>query len=599
MQQRRFQRELIDTVIIKAEDAQRNQRHPFVVVGDIYPGSGKTLAMLQAGDTLYNMGQIDTLIILVPRLNLAMQVELSWKDHRKQFEPNALGFINHRENKWPLIRKGEAGYVTTYQSLIANPELHQDALKDRRILLALDEAQQLGADYMGTQTLANTTSAEEVQRLVDHLNIIGIMVLSGTPFRADGSRLLLADYETREDGRDYLNADITATYSDGIEGGYLRQFQANLYDGEVDWKTPDDDLETLTLSQYDRSLRRFLVEATGYWNGLVNRFVDHLAQQQVTDPRFCGLIACYNQEQATLVVTYLHRHYPKLRVLKAISDDGDEAQQNLRRFRKEAHDVLVTVQMAYVGYDHPWIAVVLPLTGVREPGYLRQLFARSLRVVAEVPYARQPAIWVVPADPRMRAFNDTERQELEIGLKRRERLTNGTEIEMMPLPERENGWVVDGRVTSRSAMGCHAEGDAEDHEIPLLEQLIQEMGLAITVSSAKALMVKYEQARQQPLALMDSLPRTQREQERAALDTLQSLISEVTHQVPFFRKQCTSEPDWGRAQQAIRTYLKATFGNAVSALDVDQINAEISVVRGWLIENSVPEGVVSSFRRLQ
>ncbi len=312
MQQRRFQREIIDQVVLKATEAQRTQQYPFVLVADVYPGSGKTLAMLQTGDTLYKMGHIDTVIILVPRLNLAMQIELSWKDNRKYFEPNALGYINHRENKWPLIRQGEAGYVSTYQSLIANPELHRHELQGRRILLALDEAQQLGADYCGTHALASTISGEEVQRLVDNLNVVGVMVLSGTPFRADGSRLLFAKYDTRADGRDYLAADVTATYSDGIEGGYLRQFEANLYDGEVDLQTPEQDLETLTLSQYERSLRTFLVEARGYWQGLVDHFVEHLARQQMTDTRFRGLVACYNQEQATDVVNYLVPTLPSL-----------------------------------------------------------------------------------------------------------------------------------------------------------------------------------------------------------------------------------------------------------------------------------------------
>ncbi len=174
------------------------------------------------------------------------------------------------------------------------------------------------------------------------------------------------------------------------------------------------------------------------------------------------------------------------------------------------------------------------MTGIREPGYLRQLFARSLRVVPDVPYAKQPAIWVVPADPRMKAFIETERQELEIGLKRRERSVEAEDTDFIQLPQPDQGWVVDGRVTERSAMGFYAEGDAEAHEIPLLEQLIAEMGLTITVSSAKALMVKYDKARQEPVGGADHIPRTQRELEKASLERLQSMISDVTHQVDFF-----------------------------------------------------------------
>ncbi len=539
------------------------------------------------------------MVILVPRLNLAIQIELSWKANRKHFEPNALGPINHRENKWPVMRKGEAGYVTTYQSLIANPELHLDALKNKRILLALDEAQQLGADYAGEQVVSGTASAEQVQRLVDALDVVGIMVLSGTPFRADDSRLLFAKYETR-DGLDYLLPDVTATYSDGIEGGYLRQFEANLYDGEVDWKTTDQELEKLTLSQYDRSLRTFLVESAGYWHGLVDRFVEHLAERQAVDRRFRGLIACYNQEQATHVMDYLAAHHPHLRTLKAISDDGEDAQENLRLFRSEKHqyDVLVTVQMAYVGYDQPWIAVVLPLTGIREQGYLRQLLARSLRVVPGVPYAKQPAIWVVPADPRMKAFIEAERKELEVGLRRRERNQEGN-TDMIQLSRQADGWGVDGRVTERSAMGFYKEGDAKPDEIPLLERLIAELNLGTPVSSAKALLVKYEMAHQQSFQRNEEFERTQREREKDALDHLQSLISDVIHRVQFFRSACISEADWGRAHQAIRAHLKLAFRKAVTALDLDEIQAEIETVQHWLRNNEIPDGVQNQFRRLQ
>lgn len=603
MQQRRFQQEFVDAVILKAEAAQRRGETPFVVVGDIFPGSGKTLTMLQTADILHKQGLIDALVILVPRLNLAMQIEASWKINRPDFEPNALGYINHRINKWPLIRKGEAGYTTTYQSLIANPELHLDQLKGKRVLLALDEAQQLGADYVGTDVLANTASAEQVQRLVESLQIVGVLVLSGTPFRADGSRLLFANYETREDGKDYLVADVNATYADGIEGGYLRQFEANLYDGEVDWQTADADLQTLTLSEYDRGLSTFLRDSPGYWNGLVNRFVEHLSHSQTMDRRFCGLVACYNQSQATDVTAYLARCHPYLRILKAISDDGEEAQRNLARFRDQHFDVLVTVQMAYMGYDQPWISVVLPLTGIREHGYLRQLFARSLRVERQLPYAKQTAIWVVPADPRMKEFIEAERQQLEIGLKRREMVAAAENEESIPLSTQEQGWVVDGRITEHSAMGFYEEGDVEGHEIPLLEQLIAEMGLGITVTNAKALMQRYADARQNnPLIPPDPAAKpfkTQREQEKEALNMLQDGISNVIHQSGFFRKHCKCDPDWGKAQQAVRTYFKESFGKAVSALDLDEIQRQLETVQEWLKTGSVPDAVTRWFWRLQ
>ena len=602
MQQRRFQQEMLDKVVLKAEQAAYTGQLPFIVVGNIFPGSGKTLTAQQAADLLFKRGDIDTSVTLVPRLNLAAQTEFSWENNRHRYAPNALGHISHRENKWPLIRQGESGYVSTYASLMANAALHQDQLKGRRVLLVLDEAQQLGANDPSAagEGSGSTASAEQVHSLVQEVDVRGVLVMSGTPYRADGNHLLFANYETRADGQEYLVADVTASYSDGIEGEYLRLFDAHLYDGEVDWARANRATEKLTLSEYDRSLRPFLVESNDYWGGLVDRFVDHLNARQRVDKRFCGLIACYNQEQATDVVAYLKRRHYGLRVLKAISDDGEEAQRNLRRFRSEQHDVLVTVQMAYIGYDQPFISVVLPLTGFREMGYLRQLLARSLRVVPDIPYDQQSAVWVVPADARMRAFIEQERQELERGLLRRDEHV-AEESEMMPLSAQEDGWVVGGRVTTQSVMGMYPEGDVLPDELPFWERLVNDLKVNLSPAYAKTLVMRYEQTRDTAFSA-DAQPvealKTQQEYEREALDILHHVIRRVTHRVTFFRGACQSKEDRGRAQRALRRHLSRSFAKRTTMLTLAEIEQQIGLVRTWLAEDCVPDAVMTLYRRL-
>jgi len=600
MQQRRFQQETLDKLVLKATQAAQAGRSPFALTCNIYPGSGKTRMATEAADLLFKRGDIDTLVMLVPRRNLAVQTELSWESSRHHFAPNALGRISHRENKWPLIRPGESGYVSTYASLMAQPALHLDQLKGRRTFLVLDEAQQLGEDYPGGAGERGTASAEQVQHLVDGTDVRGILVMSGTPFRADGNPLLFAHYETRADGREYLVADVTASYSDGIEGEYLRLFDAHLYDGEVDWAHANRASEKLTLSEYDRSLRPFLVESNDYWGGLVDRFVDHLNARQRVDRRFCGLIACYNQEQAAQVVVYLKRRHQGLRVLKAVSDDGEEAQHNLRRFRSEPHDVLVTVQMAYMGYDQPWIAVVLPLTGFREPGYLRQLLARSLRVVPGIPYDQQSAVWVVPADARMRAFIEQERQELERGLRRRDEQPVEAS-EMVALTAPPDGWVTGGRLTTQSVMGVYPEGDVRPDEFAFWEQLVADLKVNLSPAYAKTLVMRYEQTRDtglSPAPPPAEALKTQQECEREARAVLHHAIRQVTHQATFFRGACQSKEDHGRAQRALRRHLSRVFAKRTSMLTLLEIEQQIGLVRSWLAEDDVPEAVMTLYRRL-
>jgi len=313
-----------------------------------------------------------------------------------------------------------------------------------------------------------------------------------------------------------------------------------------------------------------------------------------------GLVACYNQEQAAQVVTYLKQRHHGLRVLKAVSDDGEEAQRNLQRFRNEQHDVLVTVQMAYIGYDQPFISVVLPLTGFREPGYLRQLLARSLRVVPGIPYDQQSAVWVVPADGRMKAFIEQERQELERGQRRRDE-RQAEESDMMPLPMSQDGWVTGGRVTTQSVMGVYPEGDVLPEELPFWERLVTELKVNLSPAYAKTLVMRYEQTRETVLSA-DLRPtevfKTQQEYEREALDGLHHLIKRVTHQVTFFRGACQSKEDRGHAQRALRQHLRRIFAKRTTMLTLAEIEQQIALVRGWLADDCVPEAVMTLYGRL-
>ncbi len=494
---RPFQQTFLNAALSRAEAPLTDDPADRAVVVDVHPGSGKTRAYLVAADALYRRGVIDAVVVLTPRLNLARQSESDWDAMRRALPADGLGPVCQRDNVPPLVRDGAGGYATTYQSLLANPDLHLHFVRGRSTLLVLDEAQQLGDDNDWGQ---GTRSADLARQLGHAARLI--FVLSGTPYRADGQPLLFARYGAPDaEGRCRLVPDVQASYLDGVRQGYLREFECHLHDGLGRWQEAGGALETLTLSQLDRRLVRILRQP-GYWQPLADRFVAKVREaQDAVDPRLRGLIAASDQGHAREVIAYLRRAHPDVRVLLATQDE-EQAQDNLRRFRAGEGDVLVTVAMAHVGYDCPAISVILPLTTVRQEGWLRQLFARGLRMLPDLEPDLQVCHAIVPDDRRMAAFVEQLRGESAAGLRAREErearearaggdtaANQGAEDRITTPPTSPVGVGRGAALTTVRAQGLDPCGDADPRQLARLEGLRQQLRISPVVPATKLMLL--------------------------------------------------------------------------------------------------------------
>ncbi len=485
---RPFQRALERAVLAAATRPPTDDPADRTVVVDVHPGSGKTTGYLAAADALVEAGIIDVVVVLAPRLNLAVQAETDWEALRVRYD-SVMGPITQRDNRLPLLRDGAYGYVTTYQSLLANPDIHEAFCRGRRVLLVLDEAQGLGDE---TPEGLGTRSAEAVRRLGRLARLI--VVLSGTPTRGDGAPLVYARYAAPDEaGWRELIADVRASYQDGVAGRYLRGFEAELIDGVGIWSpfaaATDAAPETLELATLRGGLAR-LIGQPGYWRALVDRGVARVATlKRDLDPRLQGLIAAADQTQAKAICAYLAQAHPSVRVLLATQDET-LAQRNLAAFRAGAADILVTCAMAHVGYDCAPIAVVVVLTTIRQEAWLRQLIARGLRVMSGLDPDAQCCHIVVPDDPQMREFVERLRGECAAGLLAR--------------PPREAGARADGEAdgggnagvggygvglgayaTGRRAQGLDPADDADAAELAHAEALCRDCQISPAVPMTK------------------------------------------------------------------------------------------------------------------
>jgi superfamily II DNA or RNA helicase len=578
MELRRAQQQLQDRVL---DNIARNQP---LTVAVLAPGAGKTLGGHAVGNKLYQQGRIQTAVWFTPRLNLCQQIEMEWQQRGPGFPKHRMGPIVRAPNRRPLLKADDWGYTTTYASLVTRQNMHVDFAQEHlgRFLLVCDEAQILGtSDLGGTQAAA---LIQQIQPLAFHT-----ILLTGTQYRADNKPLLLARYG-EPDARGYrkLLADVEATYREGIDEGYLRPYQADISEAEMDWRWADGGREHWRLSEAPDQLYKFVTQRE-VWEPLVDQTVDRIRRVQKLDPRYCGLIAAAGQPEVSEIYDYLTRKHPKVKVLAARSDDGKEALDNLKLFNAKdgngnalgGYDLLVTVRMAYIGYDHPPITVVCVLTNFRDKGHLFQLVGRGMRVWGERPIREQHIYVIAPNDDRMREFLEELRAESEAGLKDRREREGGGGSGPIRL-----GYAEDARLTATSILGLDPEGDLADEQRAWLREQQELHGLVMAPESGLASLLRATgatlptaSAKPTPTAVKEAPQKTREELRKEwgkRCNTSIALYLRRTEQLvsgmPTFRPRILFLNYWLNDSQHVRN---------VEYLTIKQWEERFGIIQSW------------------
>ena len=396
--------------------------HGGTVTTVIAPGGGKTILALAVLDGLRKARRIDAAVVFTPRLGLCAQFELDWKAVRRHFQPGAMGPLVHRENAAIDTLRG-FGYVTSYQSLCADPTIHyRFARRHRgRIAIVCDEGHYLGEKLHGS---GDTTQAAKIlAQLGEHAALK--IVMTGTPYRSDENPIIFANYDAQ--GR--IQADVEVSYADGVAQSFLRPFDATLFDGKLFQArrrqrngTSSYETEAVELRFSSQQLTKVATDPQ-FWQLAARHAFEKVKELQEIWPQYCGIVGCANQAHAREVLDYLQGL--GARCLLAVSDDS-QAHANLRTFKTGGRDMLVTVGMAHVGYDYKPIAVAAVLNGVREFNWLDQFTMRAGRMLPNRPAAEQTA-WIFGMNDRaMRGYVHDKRAEASRAIKLAEDEENQT-----------------------------------------------------------------------------------------------------------------------------------------------------------------------------
>lgn len=341
------------------------------------PGGGKSLIPVIAAAKLLP-AVADKLCWVVPRLALQEQGERAFMDpfFREQLGHNhQLRASSNEQNPG----RGCSGYVTTYQAVSQQPQLHAQEFTKNRYILVLDEPHHVESDGVWHQAL---------RPMVERAALV--ILMSGTFERSSGNPIAFMPYSESGDGAEPDLFDgpdtrvIEYSRADALRDKAIIPMHFQYIDGRARWIGRDGqehEIESLAEAGRESNAAIFTALHTDYAYQLLSSCVDHWTHYREFNPRSKMLVVAPSIDKAKDYAAKLIEMGVPCEV--ATSDEAQKAERAIKKFKRhdsEKNDVLVTVAMAYEGLDVPAISHIACLTHIRSRPWIEQMVARACRV---------------------------------------------------------------------------------------------------------------------------------------------------------------------------------------------------------------------------
>jgi superfamily II DNA or RNA helicase len=471
---RPFQRELEQTAMARIAAGEKT------TVGLVGAGSGKTLGYLMLANTAFRDGLIDAVAIYTPRKTLREQGERECLSYLEKCSSPKMGVIIERENIEPLLPRDKFGFLACYQSLVSDgrnredKRLHLPWAKENsgRFILVLDEAQFVGLEDEDGGTLTSS----EIVKIAEHA--LHVVVLTATATRSDGRALALCEYgDPDPKGLRPLIYHVRSTYLEGVALGYLRPCEFHLVNGEGTFT----DGEAFQIEELEKRLTKVL-RKDSVWQPIVDKTIEQFTIRRQLFHGYRALFAGIDQDHARKIHEYIRVRHPAFSTVLAVSDD-DRAGSILKAFKpidkggSNSGDILVSVAMAYIGFDCPPISVVGNLSAKRWNGWLEQLIMRGGRVWGVRPLDEQMLVVVAPNDPAMDKFAKKFRADSVAGLRERDNPPPPP-----PPPSPDDIGVDQAEITDQVVLGISIDLDLDEEETAALSALQKQLSKPVDIT---------------------------------------------------------------------------------------------------------------------
>ncbi len=347
---------------------------------DACPGAGKTKFAVMLAMNELRRGAVDRVDVVGPSVHICRQWAqemANWGLHLDQ--------ENDRESADCV------GRVFTYQRLGMSPGA-LTCSKDPKRLVILDEIHHAGDQKTWGDAL-RLVYGQAHRRLL----------LSGTPFRSDGSPIPFVSYSAGTYGVSV--SDYSYGYGEALRDGYCAPLYFPHHDGDFQWERDGEifraDLMARLGGQLDADrLRTALAPEGDFVQQLLLEAHQHLMALRTEHPQAGGIVFGRDVANVKLLADTLARLSGKRPI--TVTNDDKDAGDRIRRFRESDSPWLVSVKMVSEGVDIPRLRVGVYLSPVQTEMFFRQAAGRLVRLVDGL--EDQSGYLYIPSLPRLVEF---------------------------------------------------------------------------------------------------------------------------------------------------------------------------------------------------
>lgn len=353
----------------------RSDKESFLV--DACPGAGKTKFAVMLAANEVHRGTVDRVDVVGPSVHICKQ----WAQEMAAWGLH-LDMENDREASDCI------GRVFTYQRLGMSPQALRMPSNPRRLVI-LDEIHHAGDQKTWGDAL----------RLV-YSTAYRRLLLSGTPFRSDGSPIPFVSYSSGDFGVSV--SDFSYGYGDALRDEYCAPLYFPHHDGDFRWerggKIHRFDLMSRLGQQLNADRLRTAFAPEGeFVRELLREAHQHLQVVRNDHPEAGGIIFGRDVANVRALASVLEE-VSGTKPMTVTNEDKD-AGAKIQRFREGKLPWLVSVRMVSEGVDIPRLRVGVYLSPVQTEMFFRQAAGRLVRLVQGL--EDQAGYLYIPSLPRL------------------------------------------------------------------------------------------------------------------------------------------------------------------------------------------------------
>lgn len=332
-------------------------------------GAGKSFASLKAADRLRELGY-RKFIVISPSDNKRTEwyedFQFPFEKYKSHITPISLDPAWNGMSRWS---SNYSGVSITYQQL-ANPVT--TAVLSRFV----DDYTLVIADEPHHQSEKNTWG---VNFMNSFHNAGSILLLSGTPFRGDNTKIPFIKYTEEEPGIYVSKPDYSYSYSMGIRNETVCPTAFQLVSGTVEFTSGK--LET----SYDLTEKQISKILDGLYSS--GSFVKDLLTESVCVLRRERKKVNHENDAMLVVVRSKYDVKRVEKILKelgvsyvSVVSDDPESSTTITNFKKSQTEAIIAIKMVSEGVNIPRIRVISYLSNIRTQMFLTQVMGRGVRV---------------------------------------------------------------------------------------------------------------------------------------------------------------------------------------------------------------------------